>query len=82
MTENKSWCHGYFLFQTGSLEGQHFKKSGTLLSFSEQQLVDCSGSYGNQGCNGGLMDQSFQYIEAEGIELESSYPYTAKVGAQ
>jgi len=51
-----------------------------LLSFSEQQLVDCSGSYGNQGCDGGLEIQGYEYTQAKGVELESSYPYTAQDG--
>jgi len=33
------------------MEGSHKVASGKLLSFSEQQLVDCSTA--NYGCNGG-----------------------------
>lgn len=52
---------------TGTLQGLSKIGYGTLESFSEQQLVDCSGKYGNMGCNGGLTDNAFKYVRDNGI---------------
>lgn len=77
--KDQGQCGSCWAFSsTGALEGIHFIKSGTLLSFSEQQLVDCSTA--NYGCGGGWQSEAFIYFETNFAELESVYPYTAVDG--
>jgi len=80
--KDQGQCGSCWAFSaTGATEGVTFLSTGKLVSLSEKNLMDCSKSYGNMGCNGGLMTSSFDYIIAnKGIDTEESYPYVPQDG--
>jgi len=79
--KNQESCGSCWAFSAvAAMEGAYAQKHGSLKSFSEQQLVDCSKKQGNHGCQGGLMDFAFKYAETNKMETESEYPYTGRDG--
>ena len=74
-------CGSCWAFSTiTTLESAHAIKSGTLLSFAEQQLVDCDINDSNKGCDGGDVDVAYKYFYEHNTILEASYLYTAVDG--
>lgn len=64
-----------------SMEGIVKLSTGKLISLSEQELVDCDVNGMDQGCEGGEMDDAFEFIvDNGGLTTESNYPYTASDG--
>lgn len=79
--KNQGSCGSCWSFSTtGSLEGAYALKNDWDVSnwtgFSEQMLVSCDNT--DAGCDGGLMDSAFAWVEGYGgLCAEADYAYTS-----
>ena len=77
--QDQGQCGSCWTFSTmASVEGEHAIRTGNLLKFAEQELVDCDGL--SAGCNGGSMALAFYWLKSHDALLESDYAYTARDG--
>ena len=80
--KNQGQCGSCWAFSaTAAFEARYALANGSKTVstlFSEQELVDCDTK--SAGCNGGFMDNAFEYLEAHGFCTEAQYPYTARDG--
>jgi hypothetical protein len=77
--KNQASCGSCWAFSTtGAVEGAYFVASGKLVSLSEQDLVSCDSV--DHGCDGGAMDNGFDFAKKYGLCTEKSYPYISGGG--
>jgi len=83
--KDQGMCGSCWAFSTvANIEGQWGMTTGTPVSLSEQNLVDCDHEccmYENEkacdaGCDGGLPPNAYTYVVKNGgIDTEKAYPY-------
>lgn len=77
--KNQGRCGSCWAFSgVSAIESAHALKYNQLYNLSEQQLVDCSTA--DNGCNGGLMDDVFEYATRRALCTAEEYPYNAHDG--
>ena len=72
------WTYGAI----GPIEWAYKKATGTLLSFSEQELLDCTFEHegsDDDGCDGGWYESAWDFVIANNhLPSEANYPYKGK----
>lgn len=76
--KDQGTCGSCWSFSTtGSIESAYWIQKGKEVLLSEQQIIDCSLDYGNNGCSGGLVEYAYHYASDVALETEAEYPYKA-----
>ena len=74
-------CQGCYVFSAiAALESAAAIRYNVTMQMAEQEIIDCSFSFKNGGCVGGQPEFVYDYIIANGINLQSNYPFIAKEG--
>lgn len=71
-------CQACYVFSAiAGLEAAIALKWNVIVQLSEQEIVDCSYSFKNNGCVGGQPAFVYDYALANGLNLQSNYEYEA-----
>ncbi|CAG9798782.1 unnamed protein product [Chironomus riparius] len=75
--KNQGRCGSCYAFVgLEALESAFYIKTGKSFVFSRQEIVDCATSHGTKGCDGGILDGVYSYIDKTGgLSLQNNYPY-------
>jgi len=79
--KNQRSCGSCWAFAVNGAIEAYYRRASNMTDtpdLSEQELVDCSRSYGNKGCSGGNMVRTLRWVKDNGVHLEADYPYRAR----
>lgn len=78
--KNQGSCGSCWAFAAAeALESGYQIHNGKQIEISTQQFVDCTRGE-SDGCNGGWMDDVFDYVKTHTVCTEEEYKYTARDG--
>ncbi|CAD8151994.1 unnamed protein product [Paramecium octaurelia] len=80
IVRNQGQCAGYIFNVLDLLDSNNKIINNNYNPLSQQDLIDCSGSYGNQGCQGGFISSTLNYVKDKGLAYEKDYPTTQTSG--
>jgi C1A family cysteine protease len=77
--KNQGYCGSCWAFAASEqMESDSMRTLGTNFILGPEQMVECDRS--SAGCDGGLQERAYSYVErAGGMQEESTYPYTSGV---
>jgi len=80
--QDQGQCAADWAFITvGAVESMvAIQKQQALIELSVQELIDCGTPYGNAGCSGGIPQNAYKYIQANGLCSAADYPTTGRQG--
>lgn len=65
--KNQGSCIASYAFSAvGGIEGVSVIFLKAQVEYSVQQIIDCTGAYGNQGCTTGTMTSTFKFVTDKG----------------
>lgn len=76
--KNQKSCKCSYAFTSIAAIESAFLINNRNLTLSEQEIIDCSTSFGNNGCITGTVKNTFEYIKAQSISSDTDYPYMDK----
>jgi len=79
--KNQGQCDSSYAFVVvEALTALNAVDDENVIEYSAQELIDCSSTVDNGGCNGGSIQSAYQYVMQNGIQTAASYPYTGVPG--